>query len=146
MCVRSRYYCIQATRVELSMQVGSTRGHASDTRIQRQSSLSLGIRRQISPTPIPTDAAPLELKFVASPCAAVFVPLPADAPEVPVREDAAGQETVMPNTDVEGAEGIVPLPEAVIDNTRDLLVLRFINVLEEYEECQKDPVWCRLTG
>ncbi|KAL4263343.1 hypothetical protein AB1N83_007009 [Pleurotus pulmonarius] len=68
-----------------------------------------------APTPISTDAAPLTLKFVASPCAAAFVPLPADAPEVPGREEAAGEETAMPNADVEGAERIVPLPEADID-------------------------------
>lgn len=66
--------------------------------------------------PISMDAAPLALKFVAPPCPAVFVPLPVppalDAPKVAGREEAVGEETVMPNADVAGVERIVPLPEA----------------------------------
>ncbi|KAF4588369.1 hypothetical protein EYR38_010337 [Pleurotus pulmonarius] len=62
--------------------------------------------------PTPTPAAPLAFEFVAPCCAAVFVPLPVP-PEVPRREEAAGEETVMPNADVEETERIVALPEAV---------------------------------
>lgn len=63
------------------------------------------------------DAAPLAFELVAPSCAAVFVPLPVpprlEAPEPPGREETVGEETVMPNDDVEGAEKIVPVPEAV---------------------------------